>query len=185
MYALAKEIQILKPHLFSNIFLGLGPFHMEKIVMACLEKFLACSGIDTALVESGVFGKDVVNKRVMTGGHYIMSKEGMMLIADAVNSLLFKTFKASCRNCEEIKQIFEDYEHALQKIAEELNGDNENDFRLAWEQAKLMHQQLSEVFQKWKNTNMSNENVQYWVLYLDVIYPILRDLTHSIRVGDW
>ena len=82
-------------------------------------------------------------------------------------------------------KFFEDYEHALQKIAEELNGGVENDVRLAWEQAKLMHQQLSEVFQKWKNTNMSNENVQYWVLYLDVIYPILRDLTHSIRVRDW
>ena len=29
------------------------------------------------------------------------------------------------------------------------------------------------------------ENVRYWSLFLDELYPILRDLTHSIRQGDW
>ena len=39
VYAIAKEIQLLKPDQFGSIFLGMGPFHMEKIVIACLEKF--------------------------------------------------------------------------------------------------------------------------------------------------
>jgi hypothetical protein len=30
VYRIAKEIQLLKPDQFSNIFLGLGWFHMEK-----------------------------------------------------------------------------------------------------------------------------------------------------------
>ena len=34
VYAIAKEIQLLKPDQFDNIFFGMGPFHMEKIVIA-------------------------------------------------------------------------------------------------------------------------------------------------------
>ena len=40
VYSIAKEVQLLRPELFDDIFLGLGPFHMEKIVMACLGSFL-------------------------------------------------------------------------------------------------------------------------------------------------
>jgi hypothetical protein len=32
VYHIAKEIQLMKPDQFSNIFLGLGGFHMEKNV---------------------------------------------------------------------------------------------------------------------------------------------------------
>ena len=32
VYCIAKEIQLLKPEQFKNIFLGLGGFHFEKIV---------------------------------------------------------------------------------------------------------------------------------------------------------
>ena len=52
VYAIAKEIQLLKPDQFCNIFVGMGPFHMEKIVIACLGKFLGCIGIDLALIET-------------------------------------------------------------------------------------------------------------------------------------
>ena len=34
VYAIAKEIQLLKPDQFGNIFLGMEPFHMKKIVIA-------------------------------------------------------------------------------------------------------------------------------------------------------
>ncbi|CAB4011741.1 Hypothetical predicted protein [Paramuricea clavata] len=36
VYRIAKEIQLLKPEQFNNIFLGLGGFHMEKIVLRVL-----------------------------------------------------------------------------------------------------------------------------------------------------
>ena len=45
VYRIAKEIQLLKPDKFSNIFLGLGGFHMEKIVFAYLGAYLEPSGI--------------------------------------------------------------------------------------------------------------------------------------------
>ena len=52
VYGIVKEIQLLKPEQFSNIFLGLGGFHMEKIVRACLGAYLESSGIFSVLVET-------------------------------------------------------------------------------------------------------------------------------------
>ena len=30
-----------------------------------------------------------------------------------------------------------------------------------------------------------NQNIQYWSLYIDEIYPVLRDYTHAVRIGDF
>ena len=40
VYRLAKELQLLFPETFDNIFLGLGGFHMEKTIIACIGKYL-------------------------------------------------------------------------------------------------------------------------------------------------
>lgn len=183
VYAVAKEIQILKPDIFSNIFLGLGPFHMEKIVMACLGKFLDCVGIDTALVEAGLFGPDVVASKVMNGKHYIKSKEGMMMIAEAMSNLLFKAFKDNV-DCGIVKQLLEEYAEAIHKALVALENE-ENAFKIAWEEAKIVQQEVNRLYKDWKSSNMSDQNLEYWVLFLEEIYPVLRDLTHSIRIADW
>ena len=75
-YRIAKELQLLNPNGFGNIFLGLGEFHLEKIVIACIEKFLEESGVESVFVENEIFGPRVV-KTVMNGGHYVRGKRGM------------------------------------------------------------------------------------------------------------
>ena len=40
VYRLAKELQLLFPETFDDIFLGLGGFHMEKTIIACIGKYL-------------------------------------------------------------------------------------------------------------------------------------------------
>ena len=45
VYRIAKEIQLMKPEQFTNIYLGLVGFHMAKIVLACLGTYLEPSGI--------------------------------------------------------------------------------------------------------------------------------------------
>ena len=44
VHQLAKEIQLLRPDEFDNIFLGLGGFHTEKVVLACCGKLLEAIG---------------------------------------------------------------------------------------------------------------------------------------------
>ena len=69
VYCISKELQILKPELFASLFTGMGSFYMEKIVIACpvtaclgkyLGKYLGFSVVDIALLQSGVFGPEVV-----------------------------------------------------------------------------------------------------------------------------
>ena len=40
VYRIAKETQLVKPDESDNLFLGLGGFHMEKILLACLGAYL-------------------------------------------------------------------------------------------------------------------------------------------------
>ena len=49
VYCIAKKIQPMKPE-FTNIFLGLGGFYVEKIGLACLGSFLELSEIFEVLV---------------------------------------------------------------------------------------------------------------------------------------
>ena len=41
-----QKMQLLYPQKFSNIFLGVGGFHLEKVVIGCLGTYLESSGIE-------------------------------------------------------------------------------------------------------------------------------------------
>ena len=62
VYRIAKELQLLNPDRFGNIFLGLAGFHLEKIVIACTGKFLEEKGVESIFVENEIFGPGVVRQ---------------------------------------------------------------------------------------------------------------------------
>ena len=68
---------------FCNIFLGIGGFHLEKVVIGCLGTYLESSDIQNLLVEVKVYGPAVVNS-VMSRGNYIWGKRGISLIDEAM-----------------------------------------------------------------------------------------------------
>ena len=82
----AKEIQLLYPQKISNIFLGIGGFHLEKVVIGCLGTYLESSGIQNLLVKEKVYGPAIVNS-VMSGRNCIWGKTGMCLITEAMEQL--------------------------------------------------------------------------------------------------
>ena len=93
VYRIGKEIRLLKLDEFYNIFLGLDGFHTEKVVLACIGKFLEGSGVEEILVQTKSFGPDTV-KAVMNGGHYNRSKRGLNML----------TFASYCRG-RQIKNV--------------------------------------------------------------------------------
>ena len=66
VYHIAREIIMSKPFEFGNVVLCLCSFHMIKAVMGAIGKFINGSGAETILVESKVFGPNVV-KSVLDG----------------------------------------------------------------------------------------------------------------------
>jgi hypothetical protein len=120
---------------------------MEKIVIACLGKFLGCIGIDLALIETETFGKLVVEKSVMTGGHYCKGKEAMSLVSEVMTVLMFEQFQADqdSTSCELNQQI----ETTETKMQQALDVDR-TEFREIWEECKILHANVKKSFTEWK-----------------------------------
>ena len=55
VYRIAREIMLMRPEEFKDIILGMGSFHMEKILLGCLGKYLRGSGAENVWIESLVF----------------------------------------------------------------------------------------------------------------------------------
>ena len=87
VYRIAKDIQLLKPDQFKNIFLGMGCFHTKKIVFLCLGKYLEKISIEKVFEITETFGPDTV-KSVLNRGHYIRVKKGIFL---------FEVFRIICK----------------------------------------------------------------------------------------
>ena len=88
VYRLAKELQLLDPVHFKNIFLGFGGFHTEKVMIAFCGKYLEDAGIDLILVENKVYGPKNFN-HVINGGHYVRGISGMAIVSEVLYSLIF------------------------------------------------------------------------------------------------
>ena len=85
VYHIAREIQLLSPDSF-DVFLGLDGFHMEKVVMTCLEKYLKGTGIDEVLINTEIYGPISI-ETVLNGGHYADANEAYSLIAEILHAL--------------------------------------------------------------------------------------------------
>ena len=57
----AKEIHTSYPQKFSNIFLGIVSFYLEKLIIRSLNRYLKSSSIQNMLVEEKIYGPAVVN----------------------------------------------------------------------------------------------------------------------------
>ena len=84
-----REIQLIRPDEFSNIILCLGSFHMAKVVLGCLGKYLKESGAENILVERCVFGVNVVDS-VLEAKNYSRFLKGMQLLKEALCLLEWK-----------------------------------------------------------------------------------------------
>ena len=91
MYHIAKEMQLLYPQKFSIIFLGIGSFHLKKVVIGCLVTYFESTGIQNLLIKEKVYGPAVVSS-VMSVGNYIWGKRGMSLIAEVMEQLQVYSF---------------------------------------------------------------------------------------------
>ena len=72
VYHIASEITMGNATEFENIVLCLGSFHMTKIFLGCLGKYLRNNGAESILIENSVFRPNVVQS-VLGETHYVRS----------------------------------------------------------------------------------------------------------------
>ena len=63
---------------------------MTKVVLKCIGKALDGSGADIVWLQAGVFGPTIIQNSVLNGGHYSRCLEGMQLLAETFQRLLYK-----------------------------------------------------------------------------------------------
>ena len=129
MYRLAKELQLLDPARFDNIFLGLGGFHTEKVMIACCGKYLEDTGIDSILVENEVYGPENV-KHIINGGHYVRGIRGMAIVSEVLYSLLLDQFLI------EIDDNTQNHVVVRQGVSQLISETNNQSTNTEWEELK-------------------------------------------------
>ena len=182
VYHIAKEIQLLYPQKFSNIFLGIGGFHLEKVVIGCLGTYLESSGIKNLLVEEKVYGPAVVNS-VMSDGNYIRGKKRMSLIAEAMEQLQVYSFLHSSDG-----EVFSDLFDRINKLVIMMRDPSKNQVNITsqWSKCMKILDKFEEAFNAFKTSGSAESNLfAYWNNFLSRMAPVLRDLTRSFRDADW
>ena len=66
-------------------------FDMAKCVLHCIGKFIKGSGLDDALIETGVFRSKII-EAVLAGTHYVRSFRGMLILSSTIFSLKLSAF---------------------------------------------------------------------------------------------
>lgn len=180
VYHIAKELQLLFPSEFGNIFLGLGSFHTTKIIISCLGQYLQDSGIVEALIETEVFGPKVVES-VLKGKHYSRGVRGMGIIAEALQRILLKEFFTSTEH-EKYQSLFAHLK-ALEKSCKEKNPVNA---RKEIEDTRHLLLEFNADFSVFiKEGQERSTAFYYWSTFLYELFPILRDLIRADREGKW
>jgi len=157
----------------------MGTFHMAKVALGCLGKLLAGSGAETILVESGVFGANVVQS-VITGKNYIRSLKGMQLLKEAMLRLEWAEFfkHENClRNHKEELDILVQLKRKVANVA----ADSVNVFR----EFNEVSAPLFSEFDRFRRTARStNETFKYWDTFIELMLQV-DNLIRSDREGDW
>ena len=106
VYHIARGIQLIRPDEFGNIIFCLGALHMAQVVSGCLGKFFKGSWAELILVESGVFGVNIVDS-VVDAKKYYRALKGVQLFKEALCRLEWKEFFKHDDNATKYKEHLE------------------------------------------------------------------------------
>ena len=148
---------------------------MEKAVLACLGSYLEPSGIFDVLVETECYGTDVI-KTMISGSHYSRAHTAHLMIRKVLTSMMLEAFLS--KYLERRLEL-----EALQVDCQtkELTGKEWNTKK----EHAVTIQAAFEVYMYLKERASLSQSFDYWNTYISDLFPIVRDLTNSLCLGDW
>ena len=87
----------------------MGSYHMGKVTLGCLEKYLKRSRVENIIVESSTFGSNIVNS-VLGGKKYCRSLKGLQLLKEALLLLQWDAFFKEGDNLQVHKEQLDRHE---------------------------------------------------------------------------
>lgn len=179
VYRIARHIKFLKSEEFSNIFVMLGSFHLIKVVLSCIGKFLKGSGIENILVETETFGPGTV-EQVLSGSNYARSFKGFCIISEALQRLQIEAF------LDDESTTVDDNDIVTFNMLRDtiLEG--------SYDEAQAIYEQLTKKSCKFKSDFESfivkrcseSELFSFWNNAI-VMIGLAKNLVKADRTGDW
>lgn len=179
VYHIARHIMLLRPDEFKDIVLMMGSWHLTKIVLQCIGKYLKGSGADLIFSESSVFGP-TVTESVLNGTNYARSMKAYIILSETLRRLQLKEFfKEHDIKC---------YTNEINKLKELQECFAKKDFeqcKKTFEEYTKLPNNLQTDFEKFICVRRSeSQTFKYWdnVIYL---ISLAKCAVRADREGDW
>ena len=188
VYQLAKEIQLLRPDEFNNIFLGLGGFHTEKVVLACCGKLLEAIGARDIFVQCEIYGPVVTDNKILKGKDYLLCREAMRNLTEAVNRVKIEKFmEGRDKDLSVLSGMVQGINDCQNVSTEAEDVDHEQVFKIRWKEVEeFLKNKLHPEYCAFKSAHEENSEIwKFWNIFTDQVMPILNNLTRSFREGNW
>ena len=91
VYCIVTNIFLKQSEHFRDLVPMMGGFHMAKATVHCVGKYLRGNGMGDAFVETETFGLKVAQS-VIEGSHYVRVFRGLLIAAEAVESMKWDVF---------------------------------------------------------------------------------------------
>ena len=170
-------MQVLNPSLFSNIFLGIRGFHMEKILISCCGNYLKECGVENVFMESDVFGPGVA-QLVVSGSNYIREKKGMMILAEILQQLQFQQYNQK----HPISEVdYDNIKHFRSNLSNTSPNESHN-----WDLHESNMRKLINQYETFtKDSGEKSAQFAFWHVFLNDVVSVLTKLVRSHREADW
>ena len=179
VFRLVLNIYLKRPQQFKDLVPMLGGFHMAMCVQRCIGKYIKGTGLEDALVETGVFGVKVMESFI-GGTDYVRSLRDVQILSSAIELAKWKAFWKL-----HDKKDFEDSIQALKEFANFSDKKNQNNCIKMYEDLKEKTKPLPYQFNSFsKACTERSEVCKYWDGVIDLT-SMLHNLIAPDREGDW
>ena len=179
VFRIVLNIYLKCPDKFEGLVPMLGGFHMAKCVQRVIGKYIKGTGLEDALVETGIFGVKVMES-IIGGTNYVRSLRGIQILCGAIELSKWKAFwKVNDPN---------DYESSLKfvkEFAKTLERKDQINCSKLYEKFQEKAGPLLQNFHIFsEECKKRSEVCKYWDGFIELT-SMLHNLVAADRKGDW
>ena len=151
---------------------------MAKGLLHCIGKYTKGSGIEDALLETEVFGVNIV-EQFLNGTHYVKSFRGLLILAEALDCMKWQAFWLS-----NDKEKYSEAINQLTSLQVASLSKDPNQSQKLYEECIPAVMKLKEDFDSFsENCGQKSEMCRYLNGIIKLSH--LKSLIASDRSGDW
>ena len=179
VYRIAREIILWRPGESKDLTLCLGSFHLLKIYLGCIGKYLRGSGAESIWIENEIFGPNT-SQAVLGGSHYARSLEGMILLSEAMERLQWSAFFEKLGVEKYVEPL-----KLLKEMKQEVSVKNKLRSKELLNSFLGLSGELFQDFEEFKKERKAkSKTFFYWDRFIEMV-QLAKDLVRADREGNW